>query len=241
MTRTLFELPAPELGRTMGVARWGHYGRPVVIFPTGGADYLDVERFLLVRALEPLVEAGRIKVYAVDSVCRQGWLGDVTPRVKVAMQVAYDRWLTNALFPLIEADCMGSTERMVVAGASLGAYQAWTAAARHPDRIELCVGMSGTYRMDRRLDGYWDEDWYFHDPAQFLANLPEGPLLDKLRTVRFVLGLGERWENATYTESAAAVLGSRAIPTTVLRWKDPAGHDWPTWRTMLPTALDHLL
>lgn len=241
MNRALFDLPAPALGRTMGVARWGHYGRPVILFPTGGADYLDVERFLLVRALEPLVEAGRIKVYSVDSVCRQGWLGDVSRRTAIALQAAYDRWLKEALFPLIQADCGGSEERMVVAGASLGAYQAWAAATRHPDRIQLCVGMSGTYRMERLLDGYWDEDWYFHDPAQFVPNLPEGPLLDRLRTVRFVLGLGERFENPTYTDSAASVLGSRAIPTTVLRWKDPAGHDWPTWRTMLPLALHHLV
>jgi esterase/lipase superfamily enzyme len=241
VNRALFDLPAPALGRTMGVARWGHYGRPVILFPTGGADYLDVERFLLVRALEPLVEAGRIKVYSVDSVCRQGWLGDVSRRTAIALQAAYDRWLKEALFPLIQADCGGSDERMVVAGASLGAYQAWAAATRHPDRIQLCVGMSGTYRMERLLDGYWDEDWYFHDPAQFVPNLPEGPLLDRLRTVRFVLGLGERFENPTYTDSAASVLGSRAIPTTVLRWKDPAGHDWPTWRTMLPLALHHLV
>jgi esterase/lipase superfamily enzyme len=239
MTRELFNLPASGLNRGMGVARWGHFGRPVILFPTGGADYLDVERFLLVRALEPLITAGRIKVYAVDSVCRQGWLADVPAAKKVALQVAYDRWLTVELFPFVQADCGGCEQRFVVAGASLGAYQAWTAAARHPDRIGVCVGMSGTYRMDRRLDGYWDEDWYFHDPYQFLANLGEGALLDRLRSVRFVLGLGERWENPDYTETAAAVLAERRIPTTVMRWRSPAGHDWPTWRTMLPAALDH--
>jgi esterase/lipase superfamily enzyme len=241
VSRELFAVPAPELNREMGVARWGHYGRPVILFPTGGADYLDVERFLLVHALQPMIDAGRIKVYAVDSVCRQGWLADVAPRQKIATQAAYDRWLKAKLFPLIEADCEGSQQRFVVAGASLGAYQAWTAAARHPDRIELCVGMSGTYGMGRRLDGYWDEDWYFHDPNQFLRNLQEGELLDQVRSVRFVLGLGERWENAAYTDTAAEVLASRGIPTTVMRWRAPAGHDWPTWRTMLPTALDHLL
>lgn len=241
MSRELFVVPAPELERELGVARWGHFGRPVILFPTGGADYLDVERFLMVRALQPLIDAGRIKVYAVDSVCRLGWLSDVEPESKVRLQAAYDRWLRSELFTFIQADCGGSDQRFVVAGASLGAFQAWAAAARHPDRIELCVGMSGTYRMDRRLDGYWDEDWYFHDPCQFLANLGEGALLEQLRTVRFVLGIGERWENPAYTEAAVAVLTSRGIPTTVLRWRDPAGHDWPTWRTMLPATLNYLV
>jgi len=241
LNREVFSVPAAELGREMGVARWGHTGRPVILFPTGGADYLDVERFLLVRALEPLVEAGRIKVYSVDSVCRQSWLGSGPPAEKVQLQVAYDRWLSGSLFPLIQDDCGGNSQRFAVAGASLGAYQAWTAAARHPDRIEICVGMSGTYKMDRRLDGYWDEDWYFHDPCQFLGNIEEGELLESLRSVRFVLGLGERWENPTYTEAAAEVLESRGIPVKLLRWRDPAGHDWPTWRTMLPAALNYLV
>ncbi|GDX81832.1 hypothetical protein LBMAG42_36430 [Deltaproteobacteria bacterium] len=236
--REVWSLPGASLNRELGVARWGHYGKPVILFPTGGADFLDVERFLMVRALAPLVEAGRIKVYAVDSVCRQGWLGDVAPREKVRLQAAYDEWLTTVLFPHIREDCGGTKQSFAVAGASLGAYQAWTAAARHPSQIDLCVGMSGTYLMDRRLDGYWDEDWYFHDPKQFLANLGEGELLESLRRVRFVLGLGERWENPTYTDAAAAVLDGKRIPVKVLRWRSPAGHDWPTWRTMLPSVLN---
>ncbi len=235
--RNVWMTSAPALGRELGVARWGHYGKPLILFPTGGADFLDVERFLLVRSLGPLVEAGRLKVYAVDSVCRQGWLGDVSPREKVRMQAAYDGWLTDELFPLIRHDCAGTDQRFAVAGASLGAYQAWTAASRHPEQIDLCVGMSGTYLMDRRLSGYWDEDWYFHDPRQFVANL-EGELLDRLRSVRFVFGMGERYENPTYTEAAAAVLDRKRVPVNVLRWRDPAGHDWPTWRTMLPSVLD---
>ena len=239
--RQLWSLLSTGLNREFGVARWGHFGKPVILFPTGGADYLDVERFLLVRALTPLVEAGRIKVYAVDSVCRDGWLGDGPAREKVQLQVAYDRWLSEVLFPHIRQDCGGTDQSFAVAGASLGAYQAWTAAARHPHEVDLCVGMSGTYLMDRRLDGYWDEEWYHHDPRQFLANVDEGVLLDSLRRVHFVLGLGERWENPTYTETAAEVLSKKGIPVHLLRWRSPAGHDWPTWRTMLPQVLDALV
>lgn len=239
--REVWSIPWAPLGRELGVARWGHYGKPLVLFPTGGADFLDVERFLLVRALAPLVEAGRLKVYAVDSVCRQGWLADIAPREKVQLQKAYDAWLRAALFPFIREDCAGTDQRFAVAGASLGAYQAWAAAARHPGEIDLCVGMSGTYVMDRRLHGYWDEDWYFHDPRQFLKNLEDAALLRAVRSVRFVLGLGENWENPAYTEAAAAVLGERQIPVHVLRWGAPAGHDWPTWRTMLPAVLDALV
>src|SRR5688572_30061416 len=65
MERIIQTWHSPALDRTMGVARWGWWGRPVVFFPTGGGDFLDCERFLMVRALQPLIEAGRIKLYSV--------------------------------------------------------------------------------------------------------------------------------------------------------------------------------
>ncbi len=236
-----WSLPAPELGRDLGLARWGHYGKPVILFPTGGADHLDVERFLLVRALQPLVDAGRIKLYSVDSVCRQGWLADTEPREKVRQQAAYAAWLEAVCFATVREDCGGTDQPFAVAGASLGAFQAWSAAARHPGQIDLCVGMSGTYSMDRRLGGYWDKDWYHQDPRQFVGNAPEGPEMERLRGSQFVFGLGENYENVAYTDEAAAVLDRRRVPVTVLRWRAPAGHDWPTWRTMLPTVLEHFV
>ena len=50
------------------VLRWGHYGRPVLIFPTAGGDLEEIERHGLVGALSGLIDEGRIKVYSVDSI-----------------------------------------------------------------------------------------------------------------------------------------------------------------------------
>lgn len=235
--RNLYEWTSPSVGQTMHVARWGTTGKSFVLFPTGGADYLDVERFLLVRALAPLVEAGRVRVYSVDSVCRQGWLSDLSPAEKVRWQSRYAHFLEDELLPFLDNDAGGNAGMIGVGGASLGAYQAWSLATRRPDRVGLCVGLSGTYLMDRRLYGYWDHDWYYHDPRQFVPGL-QGELLDQLRKVRFVFGVGERYENHTYTDAAEAVLHKQGVPVEVLRWRAPAGHDWPTWRSMLPRILD---
>ncbi|MEL6345339.1 MAG: alpha/beta hydrolase-fold protein, partial [Myxococcota bacterium] len=203
--------------------------------------FLDCERFLMVRALKPLIDAGQIKLYAVDSLSRQGWINHQTsPANKIHLQERYDRFLTDELMPWIRYDCGGSRQPAAVTGASIGAFLAFTAAARHPARFDLMVGMSGTYRMDRRLLGYWDETWYFHDPNQFLPNLPDGQQLAQLRRSFFFLGLGRRHENPVYTESAARALASRSIPHHIERWGGDSGHDWPTWRTMLPMALRRL-
>ena len=71
-------------------------------------------------------------------------------------------------------------------------------------------------------------------------NLPEGEQLTQLRESLFVFGLGRQWENPTYTRSAVAALDTQYIPHHVEVWGGDSGHDWPTWRTMLPAALQKL-
>ena len=196
---------SPNAGRTLGVVRWGWWGRPVIFFPTGGGDALDCERFGMVRALTPLIEAGRIKLYAVDSLSRQSWIDpSVAPADKVALQDRYDAWLTDELVPWIREDCEGDTTPMVVTGASIGAFLAWSAATRHPDLFSLMIGLSGTYQMDRRMDGHWDRDWYLHDPCQFIPNIPDGALLEQLRESFFVFGLGRLWLNPKFLVGCAS-------------------------------------
>ena len=50
------------------MARWGHFGTPVLVFPTAGGDAEEIERQGLVDACGPLLEAGKIKLYSCDSV-----------------------------------------------------------------------------------------------------------------------------------------------------------------------------
>ena len=52
----------------IALVRWGHWGQPVLIFPTAGGDAEEIERMQLVAALWPLIEGGRIKVYSCDNL-----------------------------------------------------------------------------------------------------------------------------------------------------------------------------
>ena len=54
--------------RETTLVRWGAFGQPVLLFPTAGGDAEEVERFHLIGALGPLIDAGKIKVYSCDSV-----------------------------------------------------------------------------------------------------------------------------------------------------------------------------
>ena len=60
--------------REVTLVRWGTVGQPVLLFPTAGGDAEEIERFHLIDALAPLIDAGRIKIYSCDSVAGRALL-----------------------------------------------------------------------------------------------------------------------------------------------------------------------
>lgn len=234
---------SPELGREMPVATWGSRGRPVLLFPTAGGDHLECERFLLIRALQPFIDSGRIRVYACGSISGEGWLSaTASPPHKAWLQARFDAYLSRELVPWIRHDVGDPQARLVATGASIGAYNAVNAATKHPDQFWLTIAMSGTYYFDRWMDGYRDDNYYFNMPVLSLPNLGPSPQLDDLRRSYFHLASGKgRWEAPQESLALGHILGAKGIPNWVELWGEDVDHDWPTWRSMLPLFLDRLV
>ena len=229
--------------KEMTVASWGHYGKPVLLFPTAAADCLDNERFKLIWKLQPFIDQGRIKVYSCESVNAEAWLNkDAHPAHKADMQARYDRYLIEELLPHISNDCNGE-KGFVATGASLGAYNALTVSTKHPEWFDLCIAMSGTYDFDRWMNGHTDQNYYFNQPMYFLGNMSESKKLDKIRQNTYVLASGSgRHEAPDESERVAKLLQSKGVQNTFLEiWGKDAHHDWPTWRSMLPLFINKMV
>lgn len=240
--KTFDNWQSKELGREVGVARWGQVGTPVLLFPTAGGDAEEVERFKMLYVLEPLLAAGRVKIYSCDSVAGRAWTSrEGTGRQRSAVQSAFDRFVYRELVPWIRADCGSDDIELITAGASIGAFNALAALCRHPDVFRAAVCMSGTYDLTRWLDDEWNNDFYFSSPLHFVPGLPEGEILDNLRRRFVILATGEgQWEAPHESWRAASVLGAKGIPNRVDPWGTEWDHDWRTWREMLPRYLDEL-
>jgi esterase/lipase superfamily enzyme len=230
-----------RLGQEVTVTRWGEVGTPVLFFPTAAADAEEVERFLMVRALSGLLEAGRVKLYSCDSVAGQALLAKQSPREVGRVQTQFDGYVYHELVPAIRADCRSKDVEIVVTGPSIGAFNALSVLCRHPDVFSKAICMSGTYDVTKWMNGEVPSDHYFASPLHFLPGLGEGPELARLRQ-RFVLlthGTG-RWEDPQQSWRAADALGRKGIPNRVDAW-DGRDHDWPTWRDMLPKYLGEMV
>ncbi len=230
-----------RLEQEFTVARWGHFGTPVLVLPTAGGDAEEIERHKLVESCGELLEAGRIKIYSCDSVAGRAMAsGTGSPAYRMWLLNQFHHAVRHEVVPAIHADTGGSDQRIVTAGASIGAFNAVALLCRFPDVFEAAIGMSGTYRIQRFLEGAWSDDLFYSSPLDFLPGL-DGDHLEVLRQRRVILPSGEgEHEDIGESWAMAEVLGSKGVPNRVDSWGPETIHDWPTWWRMLPQYLDEL-
>ncbi len=227
----------PEPAR---VVRWGHFGTPVLLYPTAGGDFEEVERFKLIHVLGDLISQGRIKVYSIDSVAGKTWLkGTDSPEYCSKVQNLFDAYIYEEVVPLIRHDCASPDIEVIATGASIGAFNAVASICRHPDAFKLAIAMSGTFDLSKYLDGKINADFYYSSPLHYLPGLADDhPQMVKLRQ-RFVLlptGEGD-YEDPGESWRVAKLLGARGVPNRVDSWGAEHHHNWNTWRAMLPKYL----
>ncbi len=223
------------------VVRWGHIGRPVIIFPTAGGDAEEIERMLVIDALGDLIESGRIKVYSCDSIAGYAMVrGDGDPRHRAALINGFHNFVREEMIPAIWSDCHSPGAEVVVTGASIGAFNALAMLCRFPDVVSHAIGMSGTYDLEQFIGPDAGDALFFATPLYFLPGL-NGPVLAQLQQRFAILASGEgRWESIEHSWRLAEVMGSKGIPNRVDPWGPQYDHDWPTWRLMLPHYLGQL-
>ena len=236
--KDVFRWYSPNVEQEVQLVRWGTFGTPVLLFPTAGGDAEEVERFHLIGALQPLLDAGRIKVYSTDSVAGSAWFsGKHSAEYCSRLQNCFDAFIYSEVTAAIRRDCASEDIEIVTAGASIGAFNALATVCRHPDVFRLAIAMSGTFDLSKYLEGRMNQDFYFSSPLHYLPRL-EGPQLEMLQKRLILLPTGEGdYEDVGESWRVAQVLGAKGVPNRVDLWGAHYHHDWQTWRDMLPKYL----
>ena len=233
-----------NLSAEMPLVAYGHAGYPLLMFPTAAADYLEYERFHLVEAIRPHIERGQIRAYSINSVNRYSLLNEqMPPPLKAELLTRFDRYVTAEVLPMIRKDTGQANARPLTTGASLGAFLAANAYFKHPDLFRGVIAMSGSYDVKSYLSGFYDDNVYFNNPADYLPNLNDDyhlPLLRQADAILIISGQGA-YEAPDRSRHLSDILHAKGIPHTLDLWGADVNHDWPWWRKMLPYCLDKLL
>jgi esterase/lipase superfamily enzyme len=215
---------------------YGHYGRPLIAFPSQEGLTTDWEERGMIAAVAPLLDAGRVKAYCVASFDSGSWhRHDVSLEERARLHGIYERWIVDEVAPWVSQDCAGATEA-ILAGCSFGAYHAANFALRRADLFPLAICMSGVYDVSV-VGGGWErgDAAYFNNPMDYVANL-DGDHLEWLRSrVSLLLVCGQgQWEDTTgaleSTKALAWTLAEKGIRHELDLWGHDVPHDWPSWR-----------
>src|SRR5262245_37036390 len=116
---------SPILGQDMPIVSYGHWGHPLLLFPTAAADFLENERFWLVKAIEPAIVAGRVRLFSINSINSQAWMDKNVPIPEAARrQALYVRYVEEEVVPYIRHVSGAPGARIATSGASFGAFHA---------------------------------------------------------------------------------------------------------------------
>ena len=236
MQREYHRWRSNALQRDMEFLVFGHGGTPVIVFPTSVGRFFDYEDRGMVGAIADIIDRGAVQLYCVDSVDGESWYNyGAPPRARVERHLQYDRFILSETIPFIRS--RNSSGSLFVTGCSFGGYHAVNFSLRHPDMVDRCISLSGAFDIKQFLDGYYDEDCYFHSPTDYLPRIGDPWYLERYCRNFYLLVTGEHdmcWDK---NEQFAAILRAKGIPHALYVWGDNTGHDWPWWQHMAQAYL----
>lgn len=228
---------SPALGRDMELKAYGHYGKPLLVFPSSDGRFFDYENFGMIDACAPFIDAGRVKVYCADGLDGEAWLNHTAhPAERGRRYGQYEAHIVDEVVPFIYRHCRAARIDIMVSGCSMGAYHAGNFFFKHPFTFDTAILLSGMYSLNFAVGDYLDERVYHNDPLRYLPDLNDPDILELLRRNRIVIACGQgRWEEECLADShrLSAVLHAKGVAHWLDLWGRDVDHDWPWWRKMI--------
>ncbi len=240
MTKELFSWYSASLDKEMPIVGYGHYGFALLLVPTAAADYLEYERFQLMETLAPLIDAGKLRVFSVNSINNESWLNnEMQGEHKAIRHNQFNKYIFDEVIPFIKTNTSADTP-IITCGASFGALHSMNLFLKRPDLIDGVIAMSGVYDLTEYAKGYWDDQVYLNSPAHYIPNLNDEWYLNNIRKsnhIHILTGGGD-YEDPAATAKFSEILNQKGINHDASIWGKEWKHDWPTWRAMLPLYLE---
>jgi esterase/lipase superfamily enzyme len=236
-------LHSQHMDRPVHLWTYGWYGAPVLVFPSAAGMAHEWQHSGAVAALQPWIDAGKIKLYCPETNVSVAWTGEGDPRWRLAQHVRYERFVVEELVEYIRRDCGDPKLRVATAGASFGAFYAVNTALKYPDRFHWALGLSGRYRPEAFLNGHQSHHAYMNQPLAHVAGL-SGEALRAARQVHFTLVVGRgAYEGRCTIETAemANALARMGIPVHLDMWGHDVSHEWVWWKRQIVHHLGNRL
>ncbi len=227
-------IPSQKMGRPMHLWCYGHWGAPLLVFPSAAGMAHEWDAHGMVDTLGDLIEEGKLKLYCTESNVAEAWTRQQNPaQWRITRHQVFESYVTTELASFIRRDCQSPDLPIGVSGCSLGGYYAANFALKYPDIFRYALCMSGRYDITSFTGGFSNQDVYFNNPMAYVPQL-EGSHLERVRNnthLALVCGQGP-WEEGCIdeTHTLADILAAKGISHHRDIWGHDVAHDWNWWR-----------
>ena len=226
-----------QLGRTMEYKRYGHAGRPMLVFPTSKGRFFQYEDFGAIGALSAFIEDGRIQSGRwTASTSRPSSPGTWTRRTAwpattpISTMSARKSCRNSSLEA--KASNGGRELKPLLSGCSMGAYHAANFLFHYPELASGVIALSGVYSTRDFFGSALEGGIYYHSPLDYLPGLNDEALLARLRASRMIFCCGQgAWEEPMLIETRELErsCATRKFPPGLTTGAPTSSHDWPWW------------
>ncbi|WP_111708701.1 esterase family protein [Lutibacter citreus] len=242
MKREYHKWYSHNLEEEMELLVFGFAGEKVLFFPPRMGRFFDYENWNVIAALKEEIINGELQIFCVDSVDLESFYNSFKhPGYRIYRHIQYENYVLEEVLPL--ANSINSNKNVISAGCSLGAYHAVNIAMRHPHLFSRVVGMSGRYDLTKSsgyfedlLSGFHNDFVYFNMPNQFLKNLNDPVLIQKLCNMDIILAIGKEDTFLDSNYELSNIFNEKGIPHQLFEW-DGEAHKAYYWRKMVKIYL----
>ena len=174
MQRESHQWHTGRLGRAMGLRVYGHWGMPLLAFPTSGGDEWEMEGQGMVAALEEFIDGGRIKLFCVGSNGDQSFYDkSAHPLHRSWMQRQWDEYIRWEVIPFIHSHCNGLS-----AIADDGRLARRVPRGQHAVQAPRCgarvlCACPGSTICAASWTGIYDDNFYFNNPIDYIGGMTD--------------------------------------------------------------------
>ncbi len=217
---------------------YGHGGYPVIIFPTLNGKYYEAKDNCIIESASDLIETGKIKIYCPETIDYLTWNNfSISPEDRAKSYSGYENVV---LFDIIDfAKHETGSERVTLAGFDFGAYHALNISLKHPDKVGHLICIDGSFDIKKFIDNYYDDNCYFNNPPDYLPGLNDDWYLEKIKTMKIILGIGELDDSFGQNKRISGILNSKNINHQFDIYPN-AGHDWELWGEIFANYLNEI-
>lgn len=227
---------SPSLGKDMTIKIYGDRGTPIIGLPTRGQKADQWEEYGMTDAITFQLENGYNQLFCIDSLDEESFLNEkVEPAKRLMRQRQYESYITEEVVPYIRKQ--NYIDYLMIAGVDMGGYHAVNLALKHPEEFNKAIGISGLYNIKSFFGDFYNTDVYYNNPVDFVPNMNQQSLLNKIRKVDFRLVSYRNDERKKYAHKMAHIFRAKLIEHQLDVWDTPSEEEWDVWRKMLKTHI----